>query len=97
MLNLDEEVGYLSQEKPRISYRSYRNIRDMLVNSKFSSKDVSRITLPCGRKRLTCAFVFNEVHTQLRDLEVNLLLRVDFLVSANMPFVELNVLVLEIL
>ena len=36
----------------------------MLVHSKFSSKDVSGITLPCGRKRcLTCPFVFNEVHT----------------------------------
>ena len=36
----------------------------MLVHSRFSSKDVSGITLPCGRKRcLTCPFVFNEVHT----------------------------------
>ena len=35
----------------------------MLVHSKFSSKDVSGMTLPCGRKRLTCSFVFNEVHT----------------------------------
>ena len=63
MLNLDKEVGYLFQEKPLISYRRDRNIRDMLVHSKFSSKDVSGITLSCGRKRLTCPFVFNEVHT----------------------------------
>ena len=63
MLNLDEEVGYLFQQKPLISYRD-RNIRDMLVHSRFSSKDVSGITLPFGRKRcLTCPFVFNEVHT----------------------------------
>ena len=40
------------------------NIRDILVHSKFSSKDVSGITLSCGRKRcLTCPFVFKEVHT----------------------------------
>ena len=64
MLNLDEEVGYLFQQKPLISYRRDRNIRDMLVHSRFSSKDVSGITLPCGRKRcITCPFVFNEVHT----------------------------------
>ena len=64
MLNLDEEVGYLFQQKPLISYRRDRNIRDMLVHSRFSSKDVSGITLPCGRKHcLTCPFVFNEVHT----------------------------------
>ena len=64
MLNLDEEVGYLFQQKPLISYRRDRNITDMLVHSRFSSKDVSGITLPCGRKRcLTCPFVFNEVHT----------------------------------
>ena len=62
MLNLDEEVGYLLQQKPLISYRMDRNIRDMLVHSRFSSKNVSGITLPCGRKRcLTCPFVFNEV------------------------------------
>ena len=63
IVNLDEEVGYLFQQKPLISYRRDRNIRDMLVHSRFSSKDVSGITLPCGRKRLTCPFVFNEVHT----------------------------------
>ena len=57
-------MGYLFQEKPLISYCRDRNIRDMLVHSKFSSKDVSGITLPFGRKRrLTCPFVFNEVHT----------------------------------
>ena len=64
MLNLDKEVGYLFQEKPLISYRRDRNITDMLAHSKFSSKDVSCITLPCGRKRcLTCPFVFNDLHT----------------------------------
>ena len=46
MLNVDEEVGYLFQQKPLISYRRDRNIRDMLVHSRFSSKDVSGITLP---------------------------------------------------
>ena len=36
----------------------------MLVHSNFSSKDVSGMTLPCGRKRcFTCPFAFNEVHT----------------------------------
>ena len=62
MLKLDKEVGYLFHTV--LSYRRDRNIRDMLVHSKFSSKDVSGITLPCGRKCcLTCPFVFNEVHT----------------------------------
>ena len=87
MLSLDEEVGYLFQEKPLISYRRDRNIRDMLVHSRFSSKDVSGITLPCGRKCcLTCPFVFNEV---------NLLLQVVFLVSPKMSFIALNVLDVE--
>ena len=55
MLNLDEEVGYLFQEKPLILYR---------MDTKFSSKDAYGMTLPSGRKRcLTCPFVFNEVHT----------------------------------
>ena len=41
-----------------------RNIKDMLVHSKFSSKDVSGMPLPCGRNCcLTCPFVFHEVHT----------------------------------
>ena len=88
LLNVDKELGYLFQEKLLILYRRDRNIRHMLVHSKFSSKDVSGLTLPCGRKRcLTCPFVFNEVHT-----EVNLLLQVVFLVSANMSFIALNVL-----
>ena len=99
MLNVDEEVGYLFQEKPLMSYRRDRNIRDMLVHSKFSSKDVSGITLPCGRKRrLTCPFVFNEVDTVKGDkaLEINLLLQVVVLVSAKMSVIALNVLDVEI-
>ena len=57
-----------------------RNIRDMLVHSKFSSKDMSGMALPCGRKCLACPFVFNK-YTQLRVVEVNLLIQVIFLVS----------------
>ena len=65
VLKLDEEVGYLFKEKPLVSYRRDRNIKDMLVRSNFSCTDNNvGLTVSCGRKRcVTCAFVFNEVHT----------------------------------
>ena len=95
MLNLDEEVGYLFQQKPLISYRRDRNIRDMLVHSRFSSKDVSGITLSCGRKRsLTCPFVFNEVHT-VEGPRGKFTPSGSFFVSPKMSFIALNVLDVE--
>ena len=65
ILKLDQEVGYLFQEKPLVSYRRDKNIKDMLVKSQFlTSQNTTGVTMPCGRKRcVTCDFVFNEEHT----------------------------------
>ena len=65
ILKLDQEVGYLFQEKPLVSYRRDKNIKDMLVKSQFlTSQNTTGVTTPCGRKScVTCDFVFNEEHT----------------------------------
>ena len=84
--------GYLKRAKQH----NFINLESPhLCHSRFSSKDVSGITLPCGKKRcLTCPFVFNEVYT-VEGLEVNLLLQEVFLVSPKMSFIALNVLDVE--
>ena len=38
ILQLDDEVGYLFQENPLVSYHRDRNVKDMLVHSKIGIK-----------------------------------------------------------
>ena len=62
ILQLDE-VGYLFQENPLVSYRRDRNVRDLLVHSKLKPDSEHGRTVQCDRKRcLTCPHVFSEVH-----------------------------------
>ena len=49
------------------------------------------MTFPCGRKRLTCPFVFNEVHT-VEGPRGSFTPSGSYFVSAKMSFIALNVL-----
>ena len=51
ILQLDEEVGYLFQEKPLDSYRRDRNVKDMLLHSKIGVSSKVGKTLKCGRTK----------------------------------------------
>ena len=63
ILQLDDEVGYLFQEKPLVSYRRDRNVKDMLVHSKIGVNSKVGKTLKCGLTRcFTCPHVFDDVH-----------------------------------
>ena len=63
ILQLDDEVGYLFQEKPLVSYRRDRNVKDMLVHANIGVNSKVGKTRKCVRTRcFTCPHVFDDVH-----------------------------------